>query len=165
MRKNRLILGILGIYLGIMSLFLLYDGITQAYDYVTMIHQMQDALDGELFAARQAREMYAFIGLAFIAEIIAGGISLWCFVTMPSVKRLQCAVLALAVLQILTIVVYVRWLSTSLQMFSCIHRILLISLLTWRWKKHLQALDEAGEAYRRDSFPFIRELIKALQKA
>lgn len=165
MRKNRLIPGILGIYLGVMSLFLLYDGITQAYDYITMIRQMQDALGGELFAARQECVMYAFIGLTFIAEIAAGGISLWCFVSTPSVNRLQCAVLTLAVLQILTIVVYMRWLSASLQMFSCIHRILLISLLTWRWKKHLQALDEAREAYHRESFPFIRELIKALPKA
>ena len=164
MRKKRLILGVLGIYLGVMALFLLYDGITQAYDMGTMIYQMQHALGGTLFAEKQSSMMYAFVGLTFIAEIAAGIISLWCFITTPSVKRLQGAIFSLAVFQILTIFVYVQWLSVNLWMFNSIHRILLVSILTWRWKKQLQNLDEAGEEYHREYFPFICELIKSLRK-
>lgn len=164
MRKNRLILGILGIYLGVMALFLLYDGMAQAYDMGTMIYQMQCALGGTLFSEKQDCIMYAFVGLTFIAETATGIISLWCFVTTPSVKRLQGAIFSLVLFQILTIFVYVEWLSIKPWMFNSIHRIVLISILTWRWKKQLQNLDEAGEKYHREYFPFIRELIKSLHK-
>lgn len=157
MQKMRWILGGLGIYLGIISLFWLIDGMLVMLASFALYSSIRNT---PIWLGNIDEITLALIVLIAAIEIGAGAIGLWCFCKTPSAERIQAIPTLLAmrlIVQIIGLALYWESVMLSSLIFWTIRgaiSVAAIAVLAHFWKRRAPE-EECGA----QSFPFIRILL------
>ena len=159
-RRRHLVLGLLGIYLLVLTGFLLYGGIFQFTNLTFHIFNMKMVGTDRIHYNIYVWLLYIIRFLVAINQIIAGCYGVGCILITPPMQRIKKMAYLLCVLEMLTILRDITWQFVDIATFTYIHRAIIVFLLAKYWGKYQQDLFDRKVDREREYFPFIRELYR-----
>ena len=131
-RRDNLIIGLWGVYIAVITAFVLYAGLFQFFDMISMVYKTHI-----VGAERIAYDMGVYIMaassfLVAITQVIAGGMGLLCIVMPLSSAKLKAFGKLLIVVQAMTIFRDYEWAYIRGSTFSYIHRSVLMFVFAYK---------------------------------
>ena len=156
-KRLHLLLGMGGIYLALLTIYLWIAAVVLVVSTLRSVIQM-DMFNFQRWSLQNAMPLYAAMALSLLsslAKLLGGVFGALCLFSAPTAKRLHRLSASLCAIQALEILCDWRWGHLSPQAlhystFAYLPRIALVCLIRWGWKRR----DEAEPSGR---FPFLRE--------
>lgn len=140
-RRNNLVIGICGIYVTLITAFVLYAGFFQFFDMISMVYKTHIVGKERIV---YDTGVYIMVGSSFlvaITQVIAGGMGLLCIIMPLSPAKLKAFGKLLLVVQAMTIFRDCRWAYVRGSTFSYIHRSILMFIFAYKLQAKARTSD------------------------
>lgn len=153
-QRGRFWLGLGGVYLTVLSLFLLYGGLTHLGGAYTIMSRMGETDFALLFPYEASYQAAIFHLLEGIMGLTAGGVGIACIVKTPSVRRIETLAIALGLLQVLVIIDGV--VRRQFPPFLNLDRAIIVFVFAKYWQCCLTDMESRQISPKDMFFPFFR---------
>lgn len=156
MKRRYLIIGLWGIYLICLTAYLLYGGIFQTIDTITMMYRTRILGTERISYPVRIYWRVLFSVLVAIGQIVAGSLGLSCVVRTPDERKFKSLVISVLSIELFTIARDILLCSVRATTFMYFHIGLLLIIFAQTWMVFQNEEDNG----RKEFFPFIRALIR-----
>ena len=156
-RRDNLIIAIWGVYITVITAFVLYAGFFQFFDMISMVYNTHIVGTERIVYNMGVYIMVASSFLVAITQVIAGGMGLLCMIMPLSSAKLKAFGKLLLVVQVMMIFRDWRWANIHGSTFSYIHRSVLVFVFAYKLQAKTRTSDQKY-------FPFLHCLRSFLPK-
>lgn len=163
-RRKHILFGILGIYLFLLTCFMLYAGVYQLINTIQHHFEMRiigpDRLDWSEYTWYVVARFASFLSVPLV-ELVIGALSVSCLILTPTAKQIRTLAYLFCVLAVLMIIRGCISGVINFATFKDFLRAILFFIFAKKWEIYQQNEIASCENFKREYFPFIQEMKKA----
>lgn len=165
-KRRHIWFGILGIYIFLLTCFMLFAGVYQFINTIQHYIEMQiigpDRLDWGAYIWYLLVRFASFISVPII-ELVIGGLGVSCLIITPTAKQFRTLGYLFCVLAILMIIRGCISLVINFSTFKDIFRAIFFFIFAKKWEIYQQNEFSNRENIKREYFPFVQVIKKAMR--